>query len=277
MHDSLNVCRVRIKGLNIRYVYITGKAAHWRYRRKAERRRKMDLVLVAAYLFPFLFLAVFIGRINTRFVLFILWGFIAAVPAYFLEQFLFSAAQNEIPGMLASLTISPVVEEFFKALPLIIIALAARRQQDRDIFLYAMASGIGFAIIETGLLVSPDPLVILIHSFSTALMHGCTCGIIGYGIVVAGHFTGGRFPPSSSGFSRSRLRSMQSIIPLARYSSGSPGSVSTLSSRPFYSLPCSCATRSIFLPSSPGTPSADEKPAAPALQAGEPVISCNAT
>ena len=114
----------------------------------------MDLVLVAAYLFPFLFLAVFIGRINTRFVLFILWGFIAAVPAYFLEQFLFSAAQNEIPGMLASLTISPVVEEFFKALPLIIIALAARRQQDRDIFLYAMASGIGFAIIKTGLLVS---------------------------------------------------------------------------------------------------------------------------
>jgi RsiW-degrading membrane proteinase PrsW (M82 family) len=92
------------------------------------------------------------------------------------------------------------VEEFFKALPILIIALVVQRQQDRDIFLYAMASGIGFAIIETGLLVSPGPLVVLIHSFSTALMHGCTCGIVGYGIVISGHFDRRAFPALIFGF-----------------------------------------------------------------------------
>jgi len=160
----------------------------------------MDLVLAAAYLLPFLFLAAFIGRIDTRFVLFVLWGCLAAIPAVLLEPVLFAAAQSEIPAALAPLTISPLVEEFFKALPLLILAIGGSRQQDRDIFLYAMASGIGFAIIETGLLASPDPLTVLIHSFSTALMHGCTCGIIGYGIVIAGHFDRRAFPALILGF-----------------------------------------------------------------------------
>jgi RsiW-degrading membrane proteinase PrsW (M82 family) len=160
----------------------------------------MDLILCAAYLLPVLFLVIFIGRIDTRFILFIVWGFIAAIPVYFLEPVLFQAAQNEIPQALAAITISPVVEEFFKALPLLILAIYGSRQQDRDIFLYAMASGIGFSIIETGLLPTQDPAVILLHSFSTALMHGCTCGIIGYGIVIAGHFDRRAFPALILGF-----------------------------------------------------------------------------
>jgi RsiW-degrading membrane proteinase PrsW (M82 family) len=160
----------------------------------------MDLTpsLCVAYLLPFLFLVIFIGRINTRFVLFVIWGFIAAIPVCFLEYVLFNAAQIEIP--LASITISPIIEEFFKALPLILLAIYGSRQQDRDIFLYALASGIGFSIIETGLLPTQDLVVILTHSFSTALMHGCTCGIIGYGIVIAGHFDRRAFPSLILGF-----------------------------------------------------------------------------
>jgi RsiW-degrading membrane proteinase PrsW (M82 family) len=160
----------------------------------------MDLILCAAYLLPFLFLVIFIGRIDTRFILFVVWGFIAAVPVYFLEPVLFQAAQTEIPAALATITISPIVEEFFKALPLILLAIYGSRQQDRDIFLYALASGIGFSIIETGLLPTQDLVVILTHSFSTALMHGCTCGIIGYGIVIAGHVDRRAFPSLIVGF-----------------------------------------------------------------------------
>ena len=164
------------------------------------RRFPMDLVLALAYLLPFLFLAAFIGRIDARFVLFVFWGCLAAIPAVLLEPVLFAAVQNEIPAVVAPLTISPLVEEFFKALPLLIFALARSRQEDRDIFLYAMASGIGFAVIETGLAASPDLVTVLIHSFSTALMHGCTCGIIGYGIVIAGHFDRRAFPSLVLGF-----------------------------------------------------------------------------
>ena len=161
----------------------------------------MDLILCAAYLLPFLFLVIFIGRIDTRFILFVGWGFIAAIPVYFLEPVLFQAAQTEIPAALTSITISPIVEEFFKALPLLLLlAMYWSWQQDRDIFLYALASGIGFSIIETGLLPTQDLVVILTHSFSTALMHGCTCGIIGYGIVIAGHFDRRAFPSLILGF-----------------------------------------------------------------------------
>lgn len=161
---------------------------------------QMDLLLCAAYFLPFLFLIVFIGRINRKFVLFILWGFIAAIPVYFLEPVLFNAAATEMPQVLVSLTISPLFEELIKALPLLILALVVKQQQDRDIFLYAMASGIGFAIIETGLLPTQDPFAILMHAFSTALMHGCTTGIIGYGIVIAGHFDRRAFPALILGF-----------------------------------------------------------------------------
>ena len=161
---------------------------------------KVDLVLAAAYLLPFILLIAFIGRIDTRFVLFVLWGCIAAIPAYFLEPVLASALQAEIPAAIAPLTISPLIEEFFMALPLLILALAGTWRKDREIFFCAMASGIGFAIIENGLLASTDPFVVLIHSFSTALLHGCTCGIIGYGIVIAGHFDRRAFAALVFGF-----------------------------------------------------------------------------
>ncbi|MFA5237219.1 MAG: PrsW family glutamic-type intramembrane protease [Methanoregula sp.] len=160
----------------------------------------MDLILYAAYLLPLLFMVIFIGRINTKFFLFVIWGFIAAVPVYFLEPVFFQTAQNEIPTALFSITLSPVIEEFFKALPILVLALIGSRQQDRDILLYAIASGIGFSIIETGLLPTQDLAVILTHSFSTALMHGCTCGIIGYGIVIAGHFDRRALPALILGF-----------------------------------------------------------------------------
>ncbi|MFZ1128758.1 PrsW family glutamic-type intramembrane protease [Methanoregula sp.] len=204
---------IKIKGINIRNAYVicgTGMRTPCLCLHECEIQNgkiylitggdAMNLILCAAYLLPFLFLVIFIGRIGTRFILFVVWGFIAAVPVYFLEPVLFQAAQTEIPAVLASITISPIVEEFFKALPLLILALAGARQQDRDIFLYAFASGIGFAIIETGLISSPDLIVILTHSFSTALMHGCTCSIIGYGIVIAGHFDRRAFPSLILGF-----------------------------------------------------------------------------
>lgn len=160
----------------------------------------MDLILYAAYFLPLLLLVMFIGRINAKFFLFFAWGIAAAIPVYLLEPVLFGAAAVEMPPVLVSLTISPMIEEFFKALPLLFLALPAAKLRDREILLYALASGIGFSIIETGLVASPNLLAVLTHSFSTALMHACTCGIIGYGIVLAGHFDRRAFPALLLGF-----------------------------------------------------------------------------
>jgi RsiW-degrading membrane proteinase PrsW (M82 family) len=144
----------------------------------------MDAALVIAYFLPICFLALFIGSIGKKFILYLLWGFIASIPVILLVPYLISAFP-EIVG--SEVTISPVLEEFFKALPVVVPAILGSRNSNRDLLVYAMAAGIGFSIMENWVLFGGESLgffAILVRSFSTSLMHGCTCGIIGYGIVL---------------------------------------------------------------------------------------------
>ncbi len=144
----------------------------------------MDTAFLLAYLLPIGFLAVFIGNLGKKFILYLLWGCIAAIPIYFLMPVL-TTQFTEIVS--PAVTLSPVFEEFFKALPLAIPVVLGSRSSNRDMLVYAMASGIGFSIIENWMLFSPENMsffALVIRSFSTSLMHGCTCGVIGYGIVL---------------------------------------------------------------------------------------------
>jgi hypothetical protein len=61
------------------------------------------------------------------------------------------------------------------------------RRDNREILACAMATGIGFSIIENWMLFGPvhaGIIALVIRSFSTTLMHGCTCAILGYGLVL---------------------------------------------------------------------------------------------
>lgn len=144
----------------------------------------MDAAFLIAYLLPIGFLAVFIGNLGRRFILYLVWGCIAAVPVLLL----YPALTGWFPEIVSpAVTLSPVLEEFFKALPLAIPVVLGYRSSNRDMLICAMASGIGFSVIENWMLFSPEKMdiaALVIRSFSTSLMHGCTCGIIGYGIVL---------------------------------------------------------------------------------------------
>jgi RsiW-degrading membrane proteinase PrsW (M82 family) len=144
----------------------------------------MDTAFFLAYLLPIGFLAVFVGNLGKKFLLFLVWGCVAAVPVLFLMPVL----TGRFPEIVSpAVTLSPVLEEFFKALPLAIPVVLGSRSSNRDMLVYAMASGIGFSVIENWMLFSPENfgfIALVIRSFSTSLMHGCTCGIIGYGIVL---------------------------------------------------------------------------------------------
>ncbi len=144
----------------------------------------MDAAFFLAYLLPIGFLAVFVGNLGKKFILYLLWGCIAAVPVFFLMPVL----TGWFPEIVSpAVTLSPVIEEFFKALPLAIPVVLGSRSTNRDMLVYAMASGIGFSIIENWMLFAPENygfIALVIRSFSTSLMHGCTCGIVGYGIVL---------------------------------------------------------------------------------------------
>ena len=165
----------------------------------------MDIFLVAAYLLPIIFLMAFIGRAGKKFIIYLFWGFLASVPMLVLFLVTKPALQGDpfIP-----ITVSPLLEEFFKALPIIIPALIGIKNQDEDVLVYAMASGIGFSLVENGIYFYPQNLHfaldtflgVLARSFSTSLMHGCTCGIIGYGIVLIRNFDRRALPALLFGF-----------------------------------------------------------------------------
>jgi RsiW-degrading membrane proteinase PrsW (M82 family) len=144
----------------------------------------MDAAFFLAYLLPIGFLAVFVGNLGKKFILYLVWGCIAAVPILFLMPVL----TGQFPEIVSpAVTLSPVLEEFFKALPLAIPVVLGNRSSNRDMLVYAMASGIGFSVIENWMLFSPENfgfIALVIRSLSTSLMHGCTCGVMGYGIVL---------------------------------------------------------------------------------------------
>ena len=77
----------------------------------------MNLILCAAYLLPFLFLVIFIGRIGTRFILFVVWGFIAAVPVYFLNRSCFRQPRLKSRLCLPPLPSPPLSRNFSRPCP----------------------------------------------------------------------------------------------------------------------------------------------------------------
>jgi RsiW-degrading membrane proteinase PrsW (M82 family) len=160
----------------------------------------MDTAAPLAYFLPICFLAVFIGNIGKKFVYFLIWGFIAAIPVYFMIPVL----TDRFPEIISpAVTLSPLIEELFKALPLMIPVILGMRSSNRDVLVYAMAAGIGFSIMENWMLFGSENMsffTILIRSFSTSLMHGCTCGIIGYGIVLIRDFHEKALPALLLGF-----------------------------------------------------------------------------
>ena len=183
----------------------------------------MDIGLVAAYFLPILFLMAFIDRAGKKYLIYLFWGFLASVPVLFFYLVIAHACPENI---YADLTVSPLLEEFFKALPIIIPALIGIKNNDDDLLVCAMASGIGFSIIENVFHVFPNLLPLILEnnwnalftlittsspsqetvllvfflSFSSSLLHGCTCGIIGYGIVLIRNFDRHALPTLLFGF-----------------------------------------------------------------------------
>jgi len=182
----------------------------------------MEIELLAAYFLPILILMAFIGRAGKKYLIYLVWGFLASIPVLIL----FSGIMDAFPGIIdPDLSISPLLEEFFKALPIIIPALIGIKNNDKDLLVCAMASGIGFSIIENLVHIiinvvpftaenagnqlvfyfswNPrqlDPLDVLTASFSATLLHGCTCAIVGYGVVLIRNFDRHALPTLLFGF-----------------------------------------------------------------------------
>lgn len=121
----------------------------------------------------------------------------AKLPIVFVLIGMFiSVFVSEINGLLiallkvdtfdATVTLAPITEELFKALPLLFFAVVVSDKRE-TLFTASMAIGIGFAILENAyyLLIHYQNFSILsaiIRGFGTGLMHGMCTLIVGFGI-----------------------------------------------------------------------------------------------
>lgn len=140
---------------------------------------------------PLVFLLAFMRKEQRVFVYFLLWGLVAALLTYYVYVALGVAG---IRLEYNAIGFGPLLEEFLKALPLIGLFVVAGKRYDRSILPLAMASGIGFSILENYLYIDSIGaggadvlLVAATRALTTAVMHGCTTAIIGYGIFLVGN------------------------------------------------------------------------------------------
>ena len=94
-------------------------------------------------------------------------------------------AMLPLSGYELTIIVTPMTEEILKALPVLFYALVVSDKQER-LFTAAMATGIGFAVLENAYyLLTFDQwnmLDAVIRAFGTGLMHGMCTLLVGVGI-----------------------------------------------------------------------------------------------
>lgn len=135
---------------------------------------------------PMVFLIIVLKGENRLMMTFFSWGLIAFIGSLNVNNMIIK--YSDISQSLLSITWAPIVEELFKALPMVYF-LIKTKNTDFPIIFFAMASGIGFSIQENylyllnniGMHGSPI-LYIVIRGITTCLMHGISTAILGYGL-----------------------------------------------------------------------------------------------
>lgn len=86
----------------------------------------------------------------------------------------------------ATITMTPITEELFKALPVLFYAFVISDKRERLLSL-SMALGIGFTVMENVTVIAQNAanvnmMTVLIRGFATGLMHGLCTAAVEYGI-----------------------------------------------------------------------------------------------
>ena len=140
-------------------------------------------VLFVSISIPLLMMALMIEKKSRLPVVFVLIGIFVSVFA------------SEVNGLLArelgmskheiTVLVTPITEEFFKALPILYFAVIMSDKMEH-LFTASMATGIGFAVLENAYYLLSYPnfsmLNAVIRAFGSGLMHGMCTLLVGTGI-----------------------------------------------------------------------------------------------
>ena len=150
-----------------------------------KRGAQMVYIIMICMVVPLLLLMTLLNRQSRLLLGFVLGGMVLAVCAYELNSLV--CALFQLSGQELSITAAPMIEEILKALPVLFFAILV--SDDRKLVLQlAMASGIGFAILENAFLLityvdQVDLVWAIVRGISTSLSHGICTMIVGSGIV----------------------------------------------------------------------------------------------
>lgn len=146
----------------------------------------MILPLVIILIVPLILIILLIqDRKSKILLLFLGWGSIAGLLSVFWNSWIIDYLG--ISYQIVSIEFAPLIEEFFKALPLFILLIFHTSiLKEKDTIIRAIFIGIGFSIIEnyyylinTPHLYSNLSVFFLTRSLSTTIMHGLATGFIG--------------------------------------------------------------------------------------------------
>lgn len=159
------------------------------------------LALVLALLLPLLLTTVLIKDRRTRvLILFLAWGSVAGLLSFYVNLWIIGMSESELQE--AAVQVGPLVEEFFKALPLLcVFASASAARKEKDSVLMGTFSGIGFSIVENYYYLtiasdfSPVSLAafMVTRSLSTTIMHGLSTGLVGFAVYYASNKGHGQY------------------------------------------------------------------------------------
>lgn len=141
-------------------------------------------------LIPLLFLVLVIQGEYRKLILFFTWGLTSAIIIYLINTLIDTYFVVNETLLLSQLI--PLMEEFLKILPVFFLIKKKGKAYRYNIVRFAMASGIGFSILENYLYLSISAssglggsiLFIITRSLTASLMHGSTTALIGYAIQI---------------------------------------------------------------------------------------------
>lgn len=141
-------------------------------------------ILFVSIFIPILLMTILVEKKARLPIIFVLVGIFISVFAAEVNGFINSVARFDVYEI--TVYMAPITEELLKAAPVIFYSLVISNEKER-LFTAAMATGIGFAILENAYYLlgnagSFNMFDAIIRAFGAGLMHGMCTLLVGVGI-----------------------------------------------------------------------------------------------
>ncbi len=142
------------------------------------------LILFISLFIPLLMSPFFIKRGARVTVIFLILGLFVCMFSAYINGFI--AERSTLTREQLTITVTPLVEEIMKAIPIIIYAFLFQPKK-RHLMACAIMTGIGFAVLENAYVLTVDLNSItigwaIIRGLGAGMMHGVCTLMVGYGL-----------------------------------------------------------------------------------------------